>query len=92
MMPVISIRNGQGWMGVGVELEMPRAKKKTPEKIIAPASVSYKPAVRDRVCMNGMPERKGVILNVGPQQSEVKWDDRSVQILINEWLQPVGNT
>lgn len=79
-------------MGVGVELEMPKVKTKTPEKVMAPANGSYKPAARDRVYMSGMPERKGVIINLGPQQSEVKWDDRSVQILINEWLQPVGNT
>lgn len=91
MLPVISILTAQGWMGVGVEVEMPRAKKKTPEKVIAPANVSYKPAAKDRVYMSGMPERTGVIMNVGPQQSEIKWDDRSLQIVINGWLQPVGN-
>lgn len=91
MLPVISILTERGWMGVGADIEMPRAKKKTPEKVIAPANISYKPATKDQVYMNGMPERKGVILNVGPQQSEVKWDDRSVQIVINGWLQPWGN-
>lgn len=91
MFPVISILTAQGWMGVGVDIEMPRAKKKTPEKVIAPANVSYKPAAKDQVFVHGWPERKGVVMNVGPDQSEVKWDDRSLQIVCNGWLQPVGN-
>ena len=39
------------------------------------------------------PERVGIIIKAGPQQSEVRWDNGGgVQVIVNHWVKPFKGT
>lgn len=81
---IINISSKDGWMGVRV----PRPKKKVELPIVTEA---FKLEPKARVSVIGVSDRLGVIVAVGPEVSEVKWDDRSSQIYVpNTWLQTAG--
>lgn len=40
----------------------------------------------ERVRLRKWPELLGTVLTRGPEQSEVKWDNGNVTIVINEWM------
>jgi hypothetical protein len=40
----------------------------------------------DRVTDAKDASRKGVVTHAGEEQSEVRWEDGSVRIVVNQWL------
>lgn len=56
---------------------------------LPPRTIKLEP--KQRVCLLYAPSRKGTVVRVGPEVSEVRWDDKSNQIYhCNKQLRPIG--
>jgi len=47
--------------------------------------------IKARVALTYDPSKKGTVVTVGPEVSEIKWDDRSAQVYVtNHFLTSAG--
>lgn len=48
----------------------------------------FRPHERQRCIVFDNPEYRCVVVNVGPEQSEIKFDNGNVRFVPNSWLKP----